>query len=125
MGFHYDPQTTPDPRLWLAMDEQERVAAVLAWHEASQLRHPPTPRPTLHAAMHAVVENQAAADDPPPVRIALARLQGAGLDRHAAVHAVASVVGDALSAALGKGGEFDPAGYAAGLEALNPDDWRF
>lgn len=125
MGFRYDPQSPPAPAVWLALDEQERMAAVLAWHEASDAKHPPTPRPTLHAAMHAVVENQAAALDPPAVAQTLTRLQAAGLDRHAALHAVASVAGDALTNALTTPGKpFDMAAYELALGAIRPEDWR-
>lgn len=125
MAVHYDPKITPDPGLWLALGEQERVAAILAWHEANEAPHPPTPRPTLHAAMHAVAETQAAANDPPEVRRTLERLRGGGLDRHSAIHAVASVVGDTMAATLAAGGEFDAEAYAAALKKLNPGDWRF
>ena len=125
MGFRYNPLSPPDPALWLSMDEQERMAAVLAWHEASTAPHPPVPRATLHAAVHTVVENQAAADDPAAVRATLDRLQADGLDRHAAVHAVASVAGDALSTALSAGANFDAAAYEEALAELKAADWRF
>ena len=125
LGFYYDPLVGPDAEVWLSLDDQERIAAVLAWHAASSAPHPPTPKPTLHAALHAVVENQAAANDPPAVTATLTRLCDAGLTRHEAVHAIASVVGDALQSALdGADGGFDVEAYAQDMRALEPGDWR-
>jgi hypothetical protein len=49
-------------------------------------------RPQLHATMHAIVENQIAEGDRLPVRRILLRLMSEGLDRHEAIHAIASVV---------------------------------
>jgi len=64
-----------------------------------------------------VVENQLALGEPPEAARALARLVAGGMDRHAAVHAVARVVSDALTAAL-RDGKFDGAAYARALDAL-------
>lgn len=45
----------------------------------------------LHALAHVIVENQLA-EDLPEARRALERLLGEGLDRHDAIHAIASVL---------------------------------
>ena len=50
--------------------------------DASQLR--------LHAVLHTIVENQIAMGDATPVPEAMDRLMAEGLDRHEAIHAVAS-----------------------------------
>ena len=124
MGFFYDPQVTPEPGLWLGLDEQERLAAILAWHEASSDPHPPAPKPSLHAAMHAVVENQIAANSPAHVGVTLSRLREGGLTRHEALHAIGSVVADFMQRALTQGGAFDEGAYSGALDALDPGDWR-
>jgi hypothetical protein len=53
----YDPLTEPHPREWLAMDEQERIDLVTAYHRPARIR---LPRAHLHATIHVVVENQIA-----------------------------------------------------------------
>lgn len=116
-GLEYDAALAPDAERWLETDEQERVAAVQDHHAASKAPHPPVERPRVHAAIHVVVENQLAQGDPPEAARALARLVEGGLDRHAAVHAVARVVGEAMTAAL-RDGKFDAEAYARALDAL-------
>jgi hypothetical protein len=85
--------------------------------------HPPVRQPRLHAAIHLVVENQLASGAPPEARRAMDRLVRAGLARHEAVHAIASVVAAAAQGAL-SGSRFDPAAYARALDALTAEAWR-
>lgn len=73
----------------------------------------------MHARMHETVETQLAADDPPEVRRTLERLQRDGLDRGAAVHAIAGVFMHLMHQVLVTGKPFDPASYAAALDALS------
>jgi adenosylmethionine-8-amino-7-oxononanoate aminotransferase len=96
---------------------------VEAHHRALAADHVPTPKPRLHAAIHLVVENQLASGSPPQARRAMDRLIRAGLSRHEAVHAIASVVAEAAHGAL-TGGRFDPAEYARALDALTAEGWR-
>ncbi len=84
----YDPARPPDPDAWLALDESERVALVERYHRRARVR---LPNRRLHAVVHVVVENQLAGRLPAAER-ALARLTAEGLDRHDAIHALASVV---------------------------------
>jgi hypothetical protein len=84
----YDPMVTPTPEHWLALDEQQRIDLVLAYHRRVGQR---AARETAHAVMHVVVENQIA-DDKLPVRRTAQRLKSEGLDRHEAIHAIASVL---------------------------------
>lgn len=86
---HYDPQHPPDAAAWLALDETERIDLVLQYHRRTRVE---LPNATLHAAIHAVVENQVALGEEIPVRQTLERLQTEGLDRHEAIHAVGSVL---------------------------------
>ncbi|MGH7089932.1 MAG: hypothetical protein ACREFQ_13635, partial [Stellaceae bacterium] len=81
----YDPETAPDEAAWLARDEDERLLIVEAYHRRAGIE---PPKPTLHATIHAIVENQIAAGDETPVRETVARLMREGLGRHDAIHAV-------------------------------------
>jgi hypothetical protein len=36
----YDPHTGPDPREWLALDEQERIDCVRRYHKGMDLPDP-------------------------------------------------------------------------------------
>lgn len=74
----------------------------------------------MHARMHETVEAQLTADDPPAVRLTLERLQRAGLDRGAAVHAIAGVFMQLMHQVLVTGQPFDPAAYAVALDGLRP-----
>lgn len=84
----YDPDTAPPAAQWLALDEQERIILVRRHHERARVD---LPNPTLHAVMHAIVENQLA-EAVPEVVEALERLRAEGLDRHDALHAIGSVL---------------------------------
>ena len=88
----YDPDTMPDPKEWLALDEGVRLLLVERYHRDARIALPRTAR-QLHATIHTVVENQLALNDEPAVR-ALARLMKEGLSRHEAVYAVGSVVAE-------------------------------
>jgi len=94
----YDPLEGPDPREWLAMDEGERIQLVLDYHRRAGIE---VPNEVLHAVFHAVVENQAALGEETPVREALERLMGEGLDRHEAIHAVGCVLAEHMWGVMG------------------------
>jgi hypothetical protein len=87
--MNYNPYRTPDPDEWLALPDDERIALVLTYHEDVKAS---VPKPTLHATIHTVVENQIALGKETPVAATLARLMRDGLDRHDAVHAMGSVL---------------------------------
>jgi len=83
----YNPLSAPNAERWLAEDHAEKLARVLRSHrrerlDASQLK--------VHAILHTIVENQIALGDATPVPEAIDRLMAEGLDRHEAIHAVAS-----------------------------------
>ena len=85
----YNPLIEPDPDNWLATDEQQRIDLIERYHRLAGIE---VERMGAHAAMHAVVENQIAEGDQLPVRRTLLRLMDEGLDRHDAIHAIASVL---------------------------------
>ena len=121
--MHYDADRAPDPTAWAAAPEPERLAAVEAHHRALASPHPAVRQPRVHAAIHLVVENQLASGAPPEARRAMDRLVRAGLSRHEAVHAIASVVAAAAQGAL-SGSRFDAGAYARALDALTAEGWR-
>ena len=57
----YDPAVAPDAADWLDLDEGERLRLVEAYHRRAGIS---VPKPTVHATLHIIVENQVAADDP-------------------------------------------------------------
>ena len=127
----YDPLVEPDPDDWLAIDEQQRIDAVERYHQHEGIE---LDRPEVHAAMHAVVENQIAERDPLPVSATLLRLIAEGLDRHEAIHAIASVFAYHLNTLMreipsqtqpsGQRSDRDFVGpYLAELEQLTAEGW--
>src|SRR5690242_13004002 len=84
----YDPDKPPDPTDWLAGDEARRIELVSAYHRRAGVRLPSLKG---HATLHVIVENQLATAEPAVVQT-LERLQRDGLTRHAAVHAIGSVL---------------------------------
>ncbi|MCA9674579.1 MAG: hypothetical protein H6709_17435 [Kofleriaceae bacterium] len=115
----YDPERAPDAAAWLAMSKEERQRHVRMAHLAieGQLRGHAL---QLHAGMHEAVETQLAEGDPPQTAATLARLQGAGLSRHHAVHAIARVFMRRMQAVLTTDQPFDDAAYVAELRDLAP-----
>ncbi len=119
----YDPAVAPDAAEWLALDEQARLDQVLDYHRRAGIF---PPNEEIHAVIHVTVENQIALGDELPVRRAIDRLMGEGLDRHQAVHAVASVLTGQLFDAF-KDPEarvFPREAYNAAIEQLTAESWR-
>lgn len=129
--WRYDPFVEPRPDRWLALEEEERVDLVLAYHRHAGIR---LPREKLHAVIHAVVESQIA-DAELPVRGTAQRLMSEGLDRHEAIHAIGSVlaghINDLMRGIKSDGNDLDTTSghdpneaYFAELEALTAEGWR-
>jgi hypothetical protein len=114
----YDPLLNPDPQAWLALSELERLDAVLDYHRRRQIT---SPSARLHAALHVTVENQLAERQPATVAT-LKRLVAAGTDRHAAIHAIASVAAAQMQRVLRDHRPFDLAAYEQDLLALTEED---
>lgn len=118
----YDPNRAPDPAEWLALDEVERLSRI---EDYVQNAESDAPNPSLHAAMHAVVENQIALGEPLTERGTIERLMAEGLDRHDAVHAVGCVLAEHMYVIM----QDDPRPgvpgcYATALEELTVKRWR-
>lgn len=95
--MHYDPAHEPDREQWSTLDEAERIAHVTEYHRRARIK---LPNLRAHAAMHVAVENQALMGDETPVAATLVGMMNEGLDRHDAVHAVASVLSGVMFGAI-------------------------
>ena len=84
----YNPMVDPDSELWKMLDEDERITLVMAYHEAAGIDMPDD---YAHAVLHVVVESQIAMGATTPAEAVLRRLIKEKLDRHDAIHAIASV----------------------------------
>lgn len=85
----YNALRAPTPKKWLAHDESERTALVVAYHARKKVD---VPNAELPAVIHTVVEHQVVAGLPATVRTTLARPVKEGLDRHDAAHAIGMLV---------------------------------
>ena len=117
----YDPASAPDAAEWLELEEEERIDLVASYHRREKVK---LPRLQVHAALHAVVENQIA-EELQPVRETVARLQAEGLSRHDAIHAVASVMVGRLQDLLREGApaQFEVEAYFQDLRSLTAEGW--
>jgi hypothetical protein len=118
----YDPLQAPDAEQWLALDEAERIQRALDYHIRARVE---LPNATVHATLHVIVENQIALGDETPVRLKARQLMAQGLDRHDAIHAIASVLIRHLNDVLKSP---EPAAdanqrYYAALRRLNARKW--
>ena len=117
----YDPSVSLDPKMWDLIDEDEKLALVQQYHEQSDSGLPDL---ALHSLVHTIVENQIALGDELPVAATLARLVREGLDRHDAIHAIASILvnhlHEILSGSDAKGGHEQ---YYEAVTALTAESW--
>jgi len=124
----YDPLKAPDPEEWLSLDEQERISLAQDYHRSARIR---LPNETVHAVVHAIVENQIALGDETPVRRTVQRLMAEGLDRHEAIHAVGMILMEYLNDVMSRAEAEHPErgrdpnnAYYAALEKLTAQSWR-
>jgi hypothetical protein len=123
MMKRYDPLEVPAPEEWLDINEAQRLRLVEGYHRHARVR---LPNAMVHATLHVIVENQAALGDEIPVHRTLDRLMKEGIDRHEAIHAVASVLAEHMSDLVRSvPSQSDPnATYYAALEKLTVESWR-
>jgi len=119
----YNPLEAPDGQEWLALDEQERIDLVRAYHRKASIR---LPNAKVHAIVHAMVETQIALEDETPARRTAQRLMDEGLDRHEAIHAIGWVLIEFMSDLMDEPeSRVEPnAPYFAALERLTVESWR-
>ena len=108
---------------WLETDEGERIELVSAYHRRQKIK---LPNSQLHAVIHVVVENQLALGEEAVVNT-LSRLQGEGLSRHDAIHALGSVLAENLYELMQEEDASTGAPYQRYLERLQrltAKNWR-
>ncbi len=119
--WKYDPDHDPDSAKCLELDEALCIAAVRQYHQRIRAK---LPYIEAHALAHVIVENQLA-EGLLEAKRALDRLLVNGLDRHDAVHAIASVLVEhcwnLTNKPQGPGDLHAP--YLAALNKLTADSW--
>jgi len=118
--MQYDPQAAPDPAIWLATPDADRLDAVRRHHKKKKFRGG---RLELHTAIHVAVETQLA-EGHPDATAALRRLLAEGLDRHEALHAIGSVVAAEMFDIAKSHRTHDPQAYSDKLRQLTAASWR-
>lgn len=121
-ALRYDPLEAPEPEEWLAIDEAERIHLAQDYHRRTRVR---LPNEKLHAVFHVVVENQIALGDEMPVQSTVQRLMAEDLDRHEAIHAIASVLAEFMHDLVKKPGSTAKSNqaYFAALQLLTAEGW--
>lgn len=116
----YDPLEAPEAEEWLTIDEAERIRLARDYHRRARVR---LPNEKLHAVLHVVIENQIAIRDEIPVQSTVQRLMAEGLDRHEAIHAIASVLAEFMHDLMGNPGSSTESNqeYFAALQRLKAE----
>ena len=111
----------PDREWWEALDDDESISVVMEHHREAGIE---LPDEYAHALLHVVVENQIALGDEMPVEAVLCRLVDENLDRHDAIHAIASILVNHMHELVhGEDAALDNDDYYAELEKLTADKW--
>ena len=120
--MNYQPDKSPVPDTWLALDEAEKVALIKAHHRRTRVK---IPNPQIHAILHLIVENQLA-EGLEVVRETLDRLRAEGLDRHEAIHAIGWVLIQHLSNLMQatEPAQNNHAPYFQALQTLTVNNWK-
>ena len=101
----------------------DKIHLVIEYHKRAGIA---LPNEYVHAVIHEVIENQIAMGDELPVKEAVKRLMGEGLDRHEAIHAVGSVLIDHIWELLRGEGPKTPdpnPAYLKQVRALTAQKW--
>jgi hypothetical protein len=122
-AMHYEANEQPHSQIWLELDESERIDAVMDYHRRTRVK---LENPELHAIAHVVVENQVVLGEATSVPATLDRLMDEGLDRHEAIHAIASILMSIVSdiAREADDGSDINAKYDRELGKLTAAGWR-
>ena len=120
--MRYDPDRPVSVQQWTQFDEGKQIELVENYHHRARVR---LPNLRLHASLHVVVENQVLLGEEMPVAATLKRLMAEGLDRHDAIHAIASVLSVVMYDAVTRGGTADlEAAYGSEVTRLTAKSWR-
>lgn len=122
-AVRYDADEDPDPQEWLDLHQADRHDIVADHHERVGYHPEPEGPHNVHCAIHVVVENQLAMNDPPEARTTLARLRKAGVPRHRAIHALGAALAEEIHGLFtgtpGAGNE----AYVARLARIDAAEW--
>ncbi len=121
--MRYEADEQPHSEVWLELDESERIDAVMDYHRRTRVK---LENPELHATARVVVENQVALGEATSVSATLDRLMDEGLDRHEAIHVIASnLMSIVYNVAHETDGDSDiNAKYGRELGKLTATGWR-
>jgi len=120
--MRYDPNRQPNGEEWSDLDESERIDLVVDYHRRARIA---VPNLSIHASLHVIVENQILMGNETPVAATLGRLMAEGLDRHDAIHAIASVMSAVMFDAMKPQPNGDlNAAYFREVAALTAAKWR-
>ena len=120
--MRYDPNFPLDEEQWSDLDESEQIDLVVDYHHRSGEKLPDL---KVHASLHVIVENQVLMNDETPIAAALGRLINEGLDRHDAIHAIASVLSKTMFDAMNSKSDDDiSARYFREVAELTAAKWR-
>ena len=125
----YNPLEAPNPADWLALPDEDRFAAVEAFHVQAELA---IGYRRTHCSMHVTVENLVAkagatlaASTDSMVAVNLERLVKEGLDRHEAIHAIMDVIyGAFLGVMAGESSTIESDKYREELTTMTAEKWR-
>ena len=121
MSEEYDVEAPLSAEEWLAMDEGARIALVEETHRRT--RSPVGQSASAHAAIHVAVETRLASGDAAVVA-AYDRCRAAGLQRHATIHALASVMTSHMLAVLEQRRDFDQSTADRDFASIDPAAWQ-
>jgi hypothetical protein len=111
----------PNREWWKELDDGERISIVMEHHQVADIE---LPDEYTHALLHVVVENQIGLSEETPVEAVLRRLIDENLDRHDAVHAIASVLVNHIHELMhGEDAALGNDDYYAELEKLTAEKW--
>ncbi len=118
----YNPIESIDPEQWQTLEESDRLDLIIEFHREAGIK---VPDMDTHATLHCVIENQVALGEELPIAATLQRLRDEGLDRHDAIHAIASVLANHLydlvhSDDMSRTHEV----FLAEVAALTAEQWR-
>ena len=120
--MRYDPDFPLDKEQWSDLDESEQIDLVVDYHRRTGET---LPNLEVHASLHVIVENQVLMNDETPIAAALGRLINDGLDRHDAIHAIASVLSKTMFDAMNSKPDDDiSARYFREVAELTVAKWR-
>ena len=117
----YDPMLDLDPEQWGSLDEDQRLEMVIEYHREARIDLPDI---HTHALLHVIIENQIALGGETPVATTTRRLLNEGLDRHDAIHAIASILANFIFERMqSEANDLSNELYYVELKQLTADKW--